>query len=436
MVKSGSFTVGQGSLAGRLGSGVGKGLAEQLPKEFERERLKTGLEQLGTSESLSPFQQFAKLASIPGITPQMLQSGSELLRQKSIIDSMQTGKEQPASYKENLPNINIGLEYPSVTTKEGVQSTLNPYIPPTGPQMEQMARQLMASEPNVYRDLDSARHAVSNQVQGNVSRSNAEINKRSLEENVQAKTESELGKEIATLGAQIPGRVTSNLQQEAIEKVRLGEMTPEQAKKEVGRKAEQASKDFSNIRSWGGTGLIANNAKSLISSMKTLQKNARENGYQKEAAESLTAENGLTPEFAHALMYPVSDVKDLNNILKTMPDITSSLEKIPTSSAGLASPLISKGLKFLGRAIKDTTTPVLDAAPSLAKAMGYSGSPLAIAYELEKKGYDSQAWRDYLLENMDDLNLTTNQIDELQKSKPSFYGWLNDWWLKSFSGVK
>ncbi len=91
MVKSGSFTVGQGSLAGRLGSGLGKGLAEQLPKEFERERLKTGLEQFAKeSSNMSPLEQATKLFGIPGITPQMVQVLPELLKQQQLGQSLKS----------------------------------------------------------------------------------------------------------------------------------------------------------------------------------------------------------------------------------------------------------------------------------------------------------------------------------------------------------
>ena len=87
MVKSGSYKVKQPSLAGRLGTGFGQGLAESLPKEMERGRLSQGLQQLGQQEGLSPFQRFAQLSSIPGITPQMIQSGSELLKQQGMRES-------------------------------------------------------------------------------------------------------------------------------------------------------------------------------------------------------------------------------------------------------------------------------------------------------------------------------------------------------------
>jgi hypothetical protein len=68
--------------------------------------------------------------------------------------------------------------------------------------------------------------------------------------------------------------------------------------------------------------------------------------------------------------------------------------------------------------------------------MGYEGSPLSIGYEIQRKGYDFETWKQYLLDNFDNLNLTENQKQELQKPKPGFFGRMNDWLLKSFSGIK
>lgn len=74
-----------GSIFGRIGSGVGKGLAEQLPKEIERGRLASGLKNFEQQhQNLNPMQQLARLSAIPGITPQMIQSFSDLAKQQNL----------------------------------------------------------------------------------------------------------------------------------------------------------------------------------------------------------------------------------------------------------------------------------------------------------------------------------------------------------------
>jgi hypothetical protein len=90
-----------GSLFGRIGSGIGQGLAEQLPKEIERGRLAQGLQQFEQdSAGLNPMQSLARAYAIPGITPQMSQSFGELARQQGIKNSYTQTRG-----KQNLPRI-------------------------------------------------------------------------------------------------------------------------------------------------------------------------------------------------------------------------------------------------------------------------------------------------------------------------------------------
>ncbi len=119
MVKSGSFKVSQGSTLGRIGSGVGKGLAEQLPKEIERGRLAQGLEQFNKeSANLSPLEQASKLFSIPGLTPQMVQVLPELLKQQNLRQSFANrGKGQ----REIQGGEQLTPEESSLQTKEFFQ---------------------------------------------------------------------------------------------------------------------------------------------------------------------------------------------------------------------------------------------------------------------------------------------------------------------------
>lgn len=423
--------VKQGDIFGRIGTGLGQGLAEQLPKEIERGRLASGLKEVAEQKDLSNIQRFAALAGVPGAVdrPQLLQTFGDLIRQDAIISNFNKTENKNVPPKRN-PSSNMpkpGLS--SATTTEGTEAKLNPYIPPSGPEQEYQARQLMAKEPQVYPTIDSARQAIANQVAGNIQQSNANIKKADLSEEVQNKAEQKLTDEIQTVGAKIPGTLLSRIQQEAVDAVKNKKLSLDEAKTYFGQEADAASRDFSNIRSWGNLGLITNSPKELIQSMSTLQKNSKERNYQKEAADSLIADNGLTPQFAYAQMYPVKDIPQLNQELKALPNIQPQREKSP-QGPGLQSLDIANPKKDRSR------QQTLDVAPALARAMGLEGSPLSIAYELEKKGYDPQAWKEYLNDNRDKYNFSTHQLDELEKPQPTFFGWLNDWWLSSFSGVK
>mgnify|MGYP001611453646 CR=1 FL=1 len=402
---------------GRIGSGIGQGLSEQLPKEIERGRLASGLKELSQNKDMTPFERFAGLASLPGNTPQIIQSGTDLLRQQAVIDSVNK-KDSPIDYEKFRPKLNPRQGLSTATTTEGTKSALDPYIPPSGEEQERMARELVANEPNIYPTIESGRAAIANRVSADVNQSNSKLAKRELEESVQNRSEQKLKDEIATVGAQVPGTVLSKLQQKAVDAVQSGKMSPDAAKIHYGENADKISKNFANIRSWGNLGLVTKEPKSLLNSIKTVQHQAKEGGYQKEAAEALIGENGLTPQFAYASMYPVSDYKELNSKIKSLPSMNKGINDV------------------LGQPNTQKINETLKVAPNLVSAMGLEASPLSIMYELDKKGYDGESFKQYLLDNKETLNLSSNQLDELEKPKPSFFGWLNDWWLKSFSGVK
>jgi len=82
------------------------------------------LKELEGQQGLTPFQQFSRLSSIPGITPQMIQSGAELLRQQGMRSSFANGRgensrEIPASAQPNqemrnqdIRNVEFGQKSP------------------------------------------------------------------------------------------------------------------------------------------------------------------------------------------------------------------------------------------------------------------------------------------------------------------------------------
>lgn len=420
----------QANIFGRLGTGIGQGLAEQVPQEIERYRKRTGLQTLANKNELTPFQRYVGIISTPGVTGPEAQAASDLLRQEAIINSNQKQNQSlPPSYFGSSNNVQQQSGNPSsLTTTNTTQATLNPYIPPTGEQQEIMARQLMAQEPIVYRNLDEARQAISSRISADTQRSNAQISARNLEQSVQSKGEQELASSIQKRGANIPGTIMTKLEQKAINKIKDKELTEKQAGETYGQEAHKISREFSNIKALGNLGMITKNPKEINLSIKNMQKYAKENDFQKEAADSLISENGMSPRLAYAEMYPVKEIKDLNENLKSLPILSAS--KV-TGAGGIGA------MARTNITAEEKRNKTLEIAPRLARSLGHKGSPLAVGYELEKKGYDPITWKEYLIDNQKELNMTSDQIDELSITQPNtYFGWLNDWFLKSFTGIE
>jgi len=92
--------ISQGNVFGRIGQHFGNTLAEQFPKELERGRLASGLRQLEQEKNLSPMQFYTRAISLPGVTPQMVESLATLAKEQNIRQAYQgigrKGEQRPA----------------------------------------------------------------------------------------------------------------------------------------------------------------------------------------------------------------------------------------------------------------------------------------------------------------------------------------------------
>ncbi|HXQ38566.1 MAG TPA: hypothetical protein VN843_31485, partial [Anaerolineales bacterium] len=275
--------VKQGDIFGRIGTGVGKGLAEQVPKEIERNRLASGLQALGEQTSQDPIQAFSQLVSIPGMAqnPQLMQTFGDLLRQRSVLNSINQ-RDQGIKGDINNPPPGSGKFQPiegpvsspkTATTTGSTQARLEPYVPPTGPERRQMAAERMAEQPLIYPNMESALSSVEQDVAANTQRSNAEIQKGELERNVQTGIENKLNTEMAALQTNelISPTMSQRLKQEAVQDVVDGKMSEAEAANFYSKKANEIARDFAKVNGWGGIGLIQQGVKDLQNSIKSIR---------------------------------------------------------------------------------------------------------------------------------------------------------------------
>lgn len=404
-----SYEVKQGNIWGRIGAGLGQGMAEQIPKEIERYRLAEGLKQLGQKQGQTPFQQLAEFYSIPGITPQMIQSGTELLKQQAAAQSlkdrsMQKPEPIPTPYDQQKPP----EETTTIETPQPLEETLEPYEPLTFEQLQQKAGIRLKQFPEYYRDNpDKAFEDVLAEEKQKEARSNYFQQKRINVQNVENNVRQALRNRKEELGAKIPATLFNKYEKEALvslkPKSKGGEgLTEEQALQRYLKKMDDASRDYDQLRTFNGLTFYADSPSEGRRRIKALRQSFAKRDDLENFADSLVSEANISPQTAYELAF---DIEDNKNLKKTI----DSLSPIMGYSEPEDRELVFK---------------------KVAKSMTENDSPLAIGENLRKKGYPVDEWLMYLQENQDELGLKPRQVRELTK-KTTYLPTLNDLWINS-----
>lgn len=424
----------QSNIFGRVGQNLGKSLAEMAPKESERYSLSQGLKQLGEKKGLTPFEQFSELSSIRGITPQMVQSGSELLKQQARGEALSKFQNQenqprpspfPSGQQKNEGKISTSST-PSLTKEDIFAKTQEGYIPPTIEDRDAIAGNAYNANPAFFgndpqKAIDWADSKISQEEKIAGAYQSKHENLSKIQDNVVNRLKSQSDR----LNTKVPSRIYSKIEDQAVQATKSkkdgGEgLTEQQAMKDYGEKLDDASRKFQKINDLGGWGVTLRPASNTISTLNQLQKDFEDLDASDEFASEMQSNNQISPQLSYAIAQPVKKVSGLNNTIKNLPD----LEKTETLFESKVDPKV---------AIPKT----LEIAPKLAKFIkeNEKASPLAIAYEIEKKGYDSATFLKYLAEKANDLNLKKRQSDQVATPINIITPW-NDWWLSSFSGLE
>ena len=418
----------RGSIAGRLGKSLGEGLANTVPKELERYRLAKGLEQVKkNSANQTPFERYSSLLTLPGLTAQGLQGASDLLRQEAqgnaLKDIYKPAEAQPERFPEGKSkDLAPGSKTPSIEQAKPLEQIQEGYISPTEDEIIKDGARRYNDNPKLFpggpeEAITQARNAAAQ---------NEKINEQYLAQHnklsaIQKNVVDRLRVHSDNLGVKIPANVYSKIEDEAIQATKPKKQggqgkTEQQSVKDTGEILDAVSRDYSDLASVGNWGIVANKPSETLRTLKSLQSSFEKRNDTENLADTMTAEHGFSPKFAYAFAEPVSRDKELNSTIRSLKPI--------------------KGIETIAEtAYPESVEKTLEIAPKLAEQMSKKSSPLAIAYELEKKHYDPQAWLEYLTRNKRKLGLTASQ--ERQLSKPiSLLGNFNDYWLQSFSGIE
>jgi len=422
--------ISRGSILGRIGTGVGEGLAEQLPKEVDRHRLSSGLKQFEQDSSgLSPMQQLTRLAAIPGALehPQLIQSFGNLARQQAKGASLTQQKEPPRPnpfpVQQETPAASPSV--PSVTKREHLETIQEGFVPPTEKDIYDFAGKQFNENPGRFNnDPNEALKYSESHFNRLENRFNANEAQHKRLTDIQDNLTNRLQTHSNKLSAEVPANLYSDIEDKAINAVRPrkegGEgLTEQEAMKKYGKELDDASRDYSALSSISGISVLGQPSDKTLRTIKNLQKDAKKRGDTENMADTLIT-NGNSPMMAYAQMQPVSDVPKLTAAMRAIPNLEGSD--------------ISIGTPYGKRVSAEKT---LEVSKNLAKFVQEhdDASPLAIGYELKKKGYDPDVWLKYLTDNREKLNLKESQVRQLEKPD-SFFPRLSDWWLSAFSGLE
>jgi hypothetical protein len=405
------------------GHNFGQGISEQIPKEVEHYRLSQGLKNLQSQKNLSPSEFYTQAASIYGTTPEMHRQLGELARERqrgeNFVSKSKIEEEAKPTFmnpkKGENPETDI-TKAPSITKARGIEATTKPFIPRQYEEIRNAAAQSYESNPAFYKN--DPQNAINEQVQIDQQENNRSLalqGERKGQQDVQNTVKSGVNNQIQALKADIPANVKSKLEDEAIKSVLSKEdggegLTEQEALKKYGAKADEISRDYNSIKALGNYSFIAQNPENARSSIDNLREKFKERDDLENFADTLIAKNGISTPKGYYLAYKLSENKPLNNFLVKLPEAHRT-------------------------ATEDPKFETLKIAPKIASMMEDKvTSPLAIYEELNSKGYDGDAFLNYLVKERKNLNLSELQGRQLDKPRT----WMpnaNDRWLFLLSGL-
>ncbi len=299
----------------------------------------------------------------------------------------------------------------------------------TTPQIMSEAKKLFEQNPGFFENnAQNAIDYVERQDQRNQQVNQAFQQRRQNETDVQRAVVDSLRHQSDLLKVKVPANVYSKLEDEAVKSVKTAKeggkgWTERQAALGFGKELDKISRDYANTE-LASSGLLSKAPKEIIGAVDSLRTKFAARDDLENFADYLQSNNKISNQLAYALAYPIKSNAELNQAFKKVPDLAASYTK--------------PGKSFKYKAAESPEARIqktLDLAPSLASKLGKNGSPLSVAYELQKRGYDPLTWINYIRENRNNLDLSERQGRQIDKSA-NFLTPLKDSWLEAFSGIE
>ncbi len=428
--------ISQGNIFGRIGSGIGQGLAQQLPKELERGRLGASLDQLGQQKDLTPYQQFTGLVKAAHEYPQVVQSGSDILRQQSLVDAYRQGRgnnvssqNQPQQQQNNPSKVQFdqqqdqiqnqpqkGQTIPSDYQSRQEEAVSNPnaasenplsdkYIP-AEPWNQGRQEQAIneAFDRGLARNFDEANNYANQQREFYEQAPEKYQKKLDYRKKIDNEVDNLFDKDLQTrlqkegneTYKDIPGDLQLNIKKIARNAVATGKMNPHQASEYYSKKALDLVKDKGDVTKIANRDffdrLLPHKKDESLKSLIHIAKNFKDMGSSEDYYNQLRSDLDLSPGGAAIIAYPRSkQVNDLVNNTKIF-----SLRAYENSS---------------------------DFADKLLKVISPDDSFLAIARQMKQKdiNFDEYAFFDYLRNNQDKYGSNPRLNREVNNGVSDFF---------------
>lgn len=324
-----------GSVIGRIGKGVGKGLADQIPKEIDRYRLSSGLDKFAKeSAGKSPFQQAVDFYKIPGATAEMGYTLFPLLQQeqrRKASEEFGKGSGESQYKPQRATGVNAEIlsqgdegnlkpvprgnpqgrqatdQITALKSAEATQRQIQPIVQKTAEQLYSEAAQMSRENPQLFKSPEDALPIV----QGNESTRLANLQEQrnvgnvadALKQRVIGGIEQAWTKDDTLKG--VPGTVQSRIFEQAERELAQGNKSESQIIKDAREVGKEIAMANTNLTA-SGKQRWATNPKGIRETLNSIRKPYERANALEEYQDLISSNLGVSPHVAAQYAYPLT----------------------------------------------------------------------------------------------------------------------------------
>lgn len=310
---SSTYQVKQPNIVGRIGTGIGQGLAEQVPKEIERHRLSSGLKKLGQEDlsKMSRLEQLGHIYNVPGITPEIAAAAQKQIQNQAFTQrnqgsqAAQGGSAQPQSQPQRRgapstePQGRGGFASPSEIkrAKESLQQEPSPQ------EINSLASDFLRD--NLAEDFPTAQKMAAQEIQQRISAQTQKSSAFDNDFNERAKLELQ-GTGLGDF-KDVTGEIQNSLLDQGRYLVNAKGVSPKVASEEMSEIMKELGKTSNKTRQTGNN--VWRPSAEKDRELRAQKKNYEKYGFGEQFDDLATASLGITPMKAAQVLDPIKSEK-------------------------------------------------------------------------------------------------------------------------------